>query len=182
MREKPICLQKTIVAKSRLFTIEEMHLQFSNGEKRIFERIPTRGFGSVLVIALTAHETLLLVKEYASGTDSYELGFPKGIIEKGETIFQAANRELQEEVGFAAKEFHFIKRVTLAPAYFAANMEIVFARELYPSRLQGDEPEPPELVEWPLYASDELLQRPDFTEARSIAALLLIKQWLKREV
>ena len=182
MREKPVCIQKSVIAKSRLFTVEEMHLQFSNGEQRIFERIPTRGYGAVLVVAITAHETLLLVQEYAAGTDSYELAFPKGIIEKGESSFEAANRELQEEAGFAGREFDFIKKISMAPQYFGATMDIVVAQNLYPSILKGDEPEPPVVVEWPLEASDDLLLRPDFSEARSIAALLLVKQWLKKRI
>ncbi|CDZ76728.1 ADP compounds hydrolase NudE [Legionella massiliensis] len=182
MREKPVCHKKTVIAKSMLFTIEQMHLRFSNGAERIYERIRSHGHGAVLIVALTASESLLLVREYAAGTDSYELGFPKGLIDKGESVFEAANRELREEAGLAAKRFDKLKCLTLAPGYFGARIEVVVARDLYPSPLPGDEPEAPEVVEWPLYAYNELLERPDFSEARSIAALLLVKQWLEEEV
>lgn len=181
MRKKPVCKKKTVVAKSRLFTIEELQLHFSNGAERSFERIRSHGHGAVLIIALTASESLLLVREYAAGIDSYELGFPKGLIEQGESMFDAANRELREETGFAAKRFDWLKTLSLAPAYFGARLELIVARDLYPSPLYGDEPEPPEVVEWPLAAYNELLVRPDFSEARSIAALLLVKQWLEGE-
>ncbi|MBA2655774.1 MAG: ADP compounds hydrolase NudE [Tatlockia sp.] len=181
MREKPVCSKRTIIAQSILFTIEQMHLRFSNGMERVFERIKSHGHGAVLIVALTANKSLLLVREYAAGIDAYELGFPKGNIDKGETLFEAANRELREEVGFAAKRFEKLRSLTLAPAYFGARLEVILARDLYPSPLQGDEPEPPEVVEWPLDAYKELLERPDFSEARSVAALLLVKQWLKEE-
>jgi ADP-ribose diphosphatase len=181
MREKPVCTQKTVIAKSRLFTIEEMQLRFSNGTQRFYERIRSHGHGAVLVVALTASESMLLVREYAAGIDSYELAFPKGLIEKGESSFEAANRELREEVGFAAKRLDWLKTMTLAPGYFGARLDVIVARDLYPSPLPGDEPEPPEVVEWPLGACSELLLRPDFSEARSIAALLLVKQWLERK-
>ncbi|WP_347252359.1 ADP compounds hydrolase NudE [Legionella sp.] len=180
MREKPVCTHKTVVAKSRLFTVEEMHLRFANGAQRCFERIRSHGHGAVLIVALTAGESLLLAREYAAGTDTYELSFPKGLIEKGESLFEAANRELREEVGFAAKKLDWLKTMTLAPAYFGAKIDLVVARDLYPSPLPGDEPEPPEVIEWPLSAYNELLVRPDFSEARSIAALLMVKQWLER--
>jgi len=181
MREKPVCKQRNVVAKSSLFTIEQLHLQFSNGEQRIYERIRGQGHGAVLIVALTASDSLLLVREYGAGTESYELGFPKGLVEAGESSFEAANRELQEEIGVAAKRFDCLRSMTLAPGYFGARMDLILARDLYPSSLPGDEPEPPELVEWPLAASDDLLLRPDFSEARSIAALLLVKQWLGSE-
>jgi ADP-ribose diphosphatase len=181
MREKPICKHKSVVAKSDLFTIEQLHLHFSNGAQRVYERIRSHGHGAVLVVALTAGESLLLVREYAAGTDNYELGFPKGLIERGESALDAANRELREEIGMAARTLHKLKSLTLAPGYFGARLDLVLARDLYPAVLQGDEPEPPELVEWPLAASDDLLLRSDFSEARSIAALFLVKQWLEEE-
>ncbi|MDI9819576.1 MULTISPECIES: ADP compounds hydrolase NudE [unclassified Legionella] len=181
MRKKPVCSKRTVVAKSNLFTIEQMHLQFANGAQRIFERIRSHGHGAVLIVALTAGESLLLVREYAAGTDSYELAFPKGLINRGESALEAANRELREEVGFGAKQLHWLRRMTLAPGYFGAMLDLIVAYDLYPSPLPGDEPEPLEVVEWPLSAADELLLRPDFSEARSIAALLLVKQWWKKE-
>ena len=180
MREKPKCKKKSVIAKSRLFTIEEMELQFSNGAGRIYERIKNHGHGAVLIVALTASESLLLVREYAAGIDSYELGFPKGLIDSGETALEAANRELREEVGLAARKLEWLHTLTLAPGYFGARIEVVVAEDLYPSPLPGDEPEPPEVVEWPLSAGQELLEKPDFTEARSIAALFLVQEWLKK--
>lgn len=180
MRERPKCKQKAVVAKSRLFTIEEMHLEFSNGTKRIFERIKGHGHGAVLIVALAPDESLLLVREYAAGTDRYELAFPKGIIDQGETAEEAANRELREETGYAAKKLHWLRSLTLAPGYFGASLELVVAQDLYLSPLPGDEPEPPEVVAWPLSASMELLEKPDFTEARSIAALFLVNEWLNK--
>jgi ADP-ribose diphosphatase len=180
MQNKPVCKQKNVIAQSRLFTIEEMHLEFSNGTQRVYERIKNRGDGAVLVVALTSNDSLLLVREYAAGTEGYELGFPKGFIDAGETPEEAANREWREETGYAAKSLHWVRSMTLAPGYFGAKIELVIAQHLYPSPLPGDEPEPLELVEWPLNTSHELLEKIDFTEARSIAALFLIKEWLNK--
>ncbi|KTC78142.1 ADP compounds hydrolase NudE [Legionella brunensis] len=181
MREKPVCSKRLVIAKSNLFTIEQMHLHFANGAQRVYERIRSHGHGAVLIAAITADDSLLLVREYAAGTDSYELAFPKGIVNQGETALEAANRELREEAGFAAKKLHSLRRMTLAPGYFGAVLDLVAAYDLYPSPLPGDEPEPLEVIEWPLEATEELLLRPDFSEARSIAALFLVKQWWKKE-
>jgi ADP-ribose diphosphatase len=181
MPEKPVCSRRLVIAKSSLFTIEEMHLQFENGAKRVYERIRSHGHGAVLIAAITASESFLFVREYAAGIDRYELAFPKGIINPGEDMLEAANRELREEAGFGAKKLEFLKRITLAPGYFGATMDLVIAYDLYPETLPGDEPEPLEVIEWPLDATDELLLRPDFSEARSIAALFLVKQWWKKE-
>ena len=45
--KKPTIHQKTVVASSRLFAIEALDLEFSNGEKREYERLARRGHGAV---------------------------------------------------------------------------------------------------------------------------------------
>jgi ADP-ribose diphosphatase len=50
--------------------------------------------------------------------------------------------------------------------------------DLYPSVLEGDEPEPLELIKWPLANLHELVMRDDCTEGRAIAALYLARDYL----
>ncbi|MEE9452250.1 MAG: ADP compounds hydrolase NudE, partial [Gammaproteobacteria bacterium] len=76
--KKPDCLQLTTVARSRLFTIEQMQLRFSNGAERVFERIKSGPKKAVLVIPVLDDNTILLIREYAAGIDRYEISFPKG--------------------------------------------------------------------------------------------------------
>jgi ADP-ribose diphosphatase len=52
------------------------------------------------------------------------------------------------------------------------------AKQLYSQTLPGDEPEPLVVVKWPLTDWRSLLTQDDFTEARSVAALLLLDQYL----
>jgi len=58
-------------------------------------------------------------------------------------------------------------------------INVFLAEGLYPEKLPADEPEPPELVAWPLARLDELLDGDDFREARAIAALYLVRQHLQ---
>lgn len=169
-----------MLAETRLFRVEGLHLRFSNGVERHYERLKPGMHGAVLVVPVVDAETFLLIREYAAGVERYELGFPKGLREPGETHLEAANRELMEEAGFGARELTELKQVTLAPGYLGHRMTLVLARELYPEKREGDEPEPIEVVPWKFADIDLLLGRPDFTEARSIAALLLARDWLAR--
>ena len=52
------------------------------------------------------------------------------------------------------------------------------ARSLSES-LEGDEPEPLPQVRWPLAHMMDLLEDPDFNEARNVSALFLVREWLK---
>lgn len=176
--QKPQILHTQVVAQSRLFQIEQVHLKFSNQVERQYERMKGNNRGAVMVVPVLG-EQLLLGREYAAGTHSYELGFPKGLVDPGETPEQAANRELQEEIGFGAKKLTHLMELSLAPSYFVSKMQIYIAEDLYESRLEGDEPEPIEVVSWPLAQWSGLLALEDFSESRSVSALFLAQKHLK---
>lgn len=173
-KQVPQILARRVVAQSRLMRIEAVDLKFSNGEQRQFERMKGSGRGAVMIVPCLDEETLLLIREYAAGLHDYQLGFPKGLIDPGETPEEAAQRELKEEVGYGSRQLEFLMEVSLAPQFFSAKMSVFVARDLYPESLPGDEPEPLEKVTWPLDDIDNLLAQPDFSEARSVAALLML--------
>lgn len=177
----PEILAKQEVAHSRLFTIESLDLRFSNGEQRTYERMKPSNRHAVMMVPITEQGDLLLVREYAVGTERYELGFPKGLMDLGETPQQAANRELKEEVGLGSRQLTPLKEVVLAPSYFSSRMTLFLAQDLYPEQLNGDEPEPLDIIRWPLAQAEDLLTHLDFCEARCITALLLALRHLKAE-
>lgn len=176
MRKPPAVLSREVIARTRVFRIERLGLRFANGVETEFERLRGSGRGAVLVVPVLNDTSLLLVREYAAGLDRYELAFPKGLMEIGETPEQAADREMQEEVGYGARDLRLLKTLSVAPGYADFQTHVVVARDLYERRLPGDEPEPIEVVEWRLDDLDALLQRSDFVEARSIAALYLLNR------
>ncbi|KGQ70362.1 ADP-ribose diphosphatase [Chelonobacter oris] len=175
--QKPEILSVSVAAKSRIFEIQAVELAFSNGEQRIFERFTPSNRCAVMVVALE-RENLLLVNEYAVGTERYELGFVKGLMDNGETPEQSANRELQEEIGFRAGKLTLLRTVITSPGFMHNPMHIFLAEELSPSRLQGDEPEPLEIVRYPIQQLERLLQQDDFCEARNLTALYLLRDHL----
>lgn len=161
------------------FRMERLDLEFGNGERRHYERLHSRGAGAVVVVPMLDADTVLLVREYAAGVHRYELGLVKGRIDTGETPLHAANRELQEEAGYGAHMLDELRVLTLSPGYMSQQTHLVLARDLYPQRLPGDEPEELEVVPWKLSNLHELVQREDCSEGRSIAALFIAREWLR---
>jgi len=178
MTKQPQILERKIAAESRIFKIEEIHLRFSNGNERIYERMRSGSRGAIMVVPMLDDETIILIREYSVGTERYELGFPKGLIDPGETAEAAANRELQEEIGYGSKNIELLSRMTAVPGYWGGRADIFTATDLYESWLEGDEPEPLEIVPWKLSNYKALLAEETFSEARSIAALMLLRDKL----
>jgi ADP-ribose diphosphatase len=178
MSRKPVITRTETIACTRLFQVEEVGLRFSNGREVSYERLRSSPGGAVLVVPMLDDTTVLLIREYAAGVERYELGLPKGRIEEGESLTEAANREIREEIGYGAKRLTYLKSVTLAPGYFNHATHVVLAQELYPERLEGDEPEAIEVVPWSLDRLTELCAQDECTEARSIAALFMVREQL----
>lgn len=178
MPNKPTILQRTTVARSRLFRAEELQLEFSNGERRTYEKLCSGGPGAVLMVPILDDKQVLMVREYAGGLEDYHLSLPKGAMDAGETPEQAANRELKEEVGYGARSIQFLKQVHLSPSYMEHKINILLMRDLYPETLAGDEPEPIEVVPFALDELPELIMRDDVIEGRTIAALFMAQQYL----
>ncbi|HCK75667.1 MAG TPA: ADP compounds hydrolase NudE, partial [Gammaproteobacteria bacterium] len=78
MSTLPEVLNTTRVATSRLFSIEQVDLRFSNGTETCFERLVGQGEGAVMVVPMQTDQELLLIREYAVGVERYELSFVKG--------------------------------------------------------------------------------------------------------
>lgn len=178
MPTKPSILKRATVARSRLFRADEIHLRFSNGEERTYEKLCSGGPGAVLIVPLLDDNTVLLVREYGAGIEDYHLALPKGAIDQGEALLDAANRELKEEVGYGARKLQFLKKIALSPSYMEHGINVVVAWDLYPEQLVGDEPEPIEVVPYPLSDLMQLISRADVCEGRSIAALFMVREWL----
>lgn len=177
---KPEILKRQTLIRSRLFRIDEVELRFSNGAERTYEKLCSGGPGAVLIVPLLDDKTLLLIREYAAGLDGYHLACPKGAVDQGESLLDAANRELQEEVGYAARKLTFLKKLHLSPSYMEHGINIIIAQDLYPARLEGDEPEPIEVEEVPFGDLSELCMRDEVSEGRTIAALFLVREWLSQ--
>ena len=178
---KPLIRRRQELARTRIFRIDELELEFGNGRLARFEVLRSAERASVLIVPLLDPRTVLLVREYAAAYDRYELGFPKGLLEADEDMLEGANRELMEEVGHSSRDLQYLRTVTLAPGYVDHQTHIILARDLSCASLPGDEPEELEAIPWPLDQAEQLLQRNDFTEARSIAALFLIRDSINHE-
>ncbi|WP_461537180.1 ADP compounds hydrolase NudE [Spongorhabdus nitratireducens] len=176
MPVKPQIKARRIAARSRLFCVEELDLEFSNGEQRTYERLcrSHHDVQAIMVVAITANGDFLMVEEYAAGTEDYQLILPQGLVEPGEDILEGANRELKEEAGYGAHKLKPLPMLTIS-TYLEHTIQPVVATELYEEKLAGDEPEPLILHRFGFDQLDALISGGAVTDARVIATLLMVR-------
>lgn len=178
-RRQPEISNVRLAAKTAVFEVQAVDLCFANGEKRTYERLTPSRRPAVMVLPFDGLGNLLMIREYSVGSERYELTLVKGLIDDGETAEQAANRELQEEIGFACEKLTPLRTLYTSPGHMYSPMQVFAAHGLTPSHLQGDEPEPLEMVAVPLADLDALIDHADFGDARVLAALML---WQRTQV
>jgi ADP-ribose diphosphatase len=115
-----------------------------------------------------------MIREYSAAIEDYELTLPKGLVDNGEDFLDAANRELQEEIGHRAERLDYIAPLTIAPGYINHTSHVIRATGLIASKLPGDEPEELEIVPCKINDISSIIARRDVTDARTIATLYLV--------
>ncbi len=170
----PLILERRRNKVSRFFTVDELDLQFSNQTKMTYERL-AGGNGAILAVPFDGKH-FYLTSEYACGFERYELGFVKGKIDKGEEPAVACNRELEEEIGFGSRNIIPLRNeMTVAPGMLQLKMYTFLCTDLYKKQLEGDEPEPIDIIKVTPDEAKDLIFNVDskLTEARGIACLTL---------
>ena len=168
----PDIKNKTLISLTKLFKVSKLDIEFPNNVTREYEVISGTGSGAVMIIPIS-EKSMFFIMEYAAAIDSYALTFPKGKIDDGEQILDAANRELQEEIGYFSSKLKHIYTIDLAPGYINHQTHIVLAEDLSPSQLIGDEPEELEIIEVPLDRINENLLQYKNIDSRVLASLYI---------
>jgi ADP-ribose pyrophosphatase len=93
----PDVKQIDTVYRGRVFDITVDQLAFPDGRRVKMEVVRHRG--SVVLLPMTSHDRILLVRQYRYVVDRWLWELPAGTLEPGESLHAAALRECHEEVG-----------------------------------------------------------------------------------
>lgn len=133
----------------------------------------------VLAIPLTAEGEVIFVREPAPAFGREQpLLLPGGTLAEGEAPDATANRELQEEIGYRAARLDHLATLRPWSKYLRVTSHIYLARDLTPSKLEGDEDYEIGLEPRPLATLDALFASGELRDARVIAALFLARDHL----
>ncbi len=82
---------------------------------------------SVAVIAINKNGDILVTQEYRHAIKKTVLGCPGGLVDPGETVLEAAKRELLEETGCTAEKFEVMGRCFPLPGLLDQKMACILA-------------------------------------------------------
>jgi ADP-ribose pyrophosphatase len=131
----PHVRQIDTVYKGRVFDITVDQLAFPDGRRVKMEVVRHRG--SVVLLPMTSHDRILLVRQYRYVVDRWLWELPAGTLEPGESLDAAAVRECHEEVGKIAGHVKQLASFFPSPGFCDEVMHFFLLTDLR-DRLPGE--------------------------------------------
>ena len=171
--ETPISSE--VVFSGSLLRVQRDRIRLPDGNEATREFVVHPG--AALIVPVHADGRLVLERQFRYPLQQVILEFPAGKIDVGETPLATAQRELIEEVGYAAATWRRLGTIHPQVGYSDEGIELFEARDLTHVGAQLDEGEFLDVV---LMTERELLAAVDaglITDGKTLAALLL---WQRR--
>jgi len=131
-------ISSEVLYQGRLRGIREL-VENDRGVRYFHETIEHPG--AVVVLPLTASGEIVCVSQYRRSIGALVLELPAGTLEKDEPPLECAKREIQEEIGFAAREMIELGTLIPAPGFCNEVQHLFVARDLFPQSAEQDEDE-----------------------------------------
>ena len=168
MSGREALLSKNPVYHGKILNLRVDSVRLPTGKRTIREVVEHRP--AVCIIPMINDEEVLLIRQYRYAVGEDLLEIPAGIVEEDETFADAAQRELQEEIGHRG-EISEIARLFSSPGFSEELLVFFIARDLIPSRLEPDDDEFIETVRAPVARIPEMLRNGDIKDGKTFSAL-----------
>jgi ADP-ribose pyrophosphatase len=99
---KPEILRQETLSEGKFLRLELLHYRDCSGHPRKWEAVQRCTLPQVVVIIATLHPSgeILLIRQFRPPVNAFVLEFPAGLVDPGESVAEAARRELLEETGY----------------------------------------------------------------------------------
>ena len=170
-------LKSEMIYEGKVFGVRADDVEEPNGVRAT--RVVITHPGSVVVLPVLKDGRILMIEQYRHATRQYLWELVAGRIDEGETVKEAAARELKEETGYTAKRFTEFLDVWPTPGFLEERMHILLAEGL----TEGEAtPEEDEKIVSHAYTAKELKQMMKsgkLRDGKSIAGILYYLTFLK---
>jgi ADP-ribose pyrophosphatase len=169
LKEKTLHREKLFSGRIIDLYMEDVELPNGKTSKREIIKHP----GAVAVIAVTADNKIVMVRQYRKAMERTLVEIPAGKLEKGEEPVVTAKRELQEETGYTCEELEPLISFYTSPGFADELVHLFIAKGLRKDSEEHhlDEDEFVDLLEVSLEEAMDLIEKKEIYDAKTAYAV-----------
>jgi ADP-ribose pyrophosphatase len=168
---------RTIVYRGKVFELIRENITLENGTTTDVEFIEHPG--ATAIVPFLSDHRIVMLKQYRHALKKYIWEIPAGTLDPQEDIISCAKRELIEETGYSANQWHRLGEITPVPGYSDERIHIFLAEELQPAAQNLDADEVIQVQEVYFRKALEMIGSGEIQDAKSIAGLFMASSWLE---
>lgn len=159
------------IFEGSLFDVSLRQAQLTDGTPVNREIVVNKG--AVVIVPLTEHNEVRLVKQYRAAAEKWIIELPAGGLGPGEHPDLAAPRELLEETGDQAGNWQKLGGFYSAPGILTEFLHLYLATDLTPGPNNLEFDEHIEVITIPWADVIGMIRRRDIEDAKTIAGLMV---------
>ena len=132
--------------------------------------------GGVCILPITEDKQVYMVRQFRYAFNKIILEAPAGKLEKDEIPVDAANRELEEEIGVKAAELTYLGKIYPSVAYLTEVIHLYAATGLTETKQHLDEDEFLDIELYPFDVLCDMIYKNEICDAKTIAAVFKAKE------
>jgi ADP-ribose pyrophosphatase len=168
--------RRTVIYEGRVFRLIRENVTLDNGVSTDLDYLEHPGAAAIVPLITT--DEVVLIRQYRHALKRYIWEIPAGTLDPPEEAAACARRELAEETGYAAAEWHELGEITPVPGYSNERIHLFLASDLSPAQQELDADEVLAIHRVTLAEALEMISGGDIQDAKSICGLLLAQKWL----
>ncbi|MEE3468059.1 MAG: NUDIX hydrolase [Eubacterium sp.] len=161
---------KRSVYQGNVMDFYECDIELPDGKTAAWDLVQHNGGAAVLPI--DADGSLILIRQYRLGVDHELLELPAGKAEPGEDRLATVRREMEEEIGYVAKDIRKLLTFAPAPAYSEEVTDIFVATGLTQTESHPDADEFLQVERCCLEDVVAMIKNGEIIDGKTIAAVM----------
>jgi 8-oxo-dGTP pyrophosphatase MutT (NUDIX family) len=163
--------------KGRVFSLVNENYTLENGVTSEMDFIQHPG--AAAMVPLLNNQEVVLIKQYRHAIREFIWEIPAGTLDAGESPLNCARRELVEETGYSADEWHQLATITPLPGCSDERIHIFLASDLKPAEQHLDDDEMLNVHTVKFNAALQMILAGEISDGKTISGLFLASNWLK---
>lgn len=161
-----------LVFNGRAIKVYRDEVTLDNGMDVVREVV--RHSGAAAVVPMTEDGKILMVRQHRYAVDAEMLEIPAGCTEEGESRYDCAMRETEEEIGFKPGKLQHLFDFMVSPGYNTERVGIYLASDLIPSKQNLDPDEFITVEARTLSELVEMVRVGEIVDGKTIAAVMCL--------